>query len=144
MVILLARQNPAVLLRLIGPVHQLSSGSLPEHIELCPPCSYAEAIQAIQGFSVGLIPFKQNVLTASVDPIKYYEYRALGLPVISTLFGEMANRQHEPGVFLVDERHDFDRVVGVALTFRFKADEIEAFRRANSWQARFDASGILP
>ncbi|WP_133512437.1 glycosyl transferase [Candidatus Thiosymbion oneisti] len=143
MVISLARNNPTILLRLIGPVHQLASGPLPENVELRPPCSHAEAIQAIQGFSVGLIPFKQNALTASVDPIKYYEYRALGLPVISTSFGEMVNRWHEPGVFLVGEGHDLDQVVRAALTFRFKAGEIEAFRCANSWKVRFDASGIL-
>ena len=40
-------------------------------------------------FDVGLIPFLKNRLTDSVDPIKYHEYRALGLPVVSTSFGEM-------------------------------------------------------
>ncbi len=49
-------------------------------------------------FDVGLIPFKQNALTAAVDPIKYYEYRALALPVISTDFGEMHERGDLPGL----------------------------------------------
>ena len=56
----------------------------------------------MQGFSAGLIPFIKNELTASVDPIIYYEYFVLGLPVLSTRFGEMALREGSPGVFLVD------------------------------------------
>ena len=104
----------------------------------------------MQEFSVGLIPFKRNALTASVDPIKYYEYRALGLPVLSTCFGEMALRKAESGVFLVSEQAELAHQVRAALDYiraaldyKGEALEIEQFRKANSWEVRFDACGVL-
>jgi len=38
---------------------------------------------------VGLIPFKVNALTKSVNPIKLREYLAAGLPVVSTPLPEV-------------------------------------------------------
>ena len=144
LVIELAKRNPTATVRLIGPVHVPPTAALPANIELLPPCPHPQAIDAMTRFSVGLIPFLRNDLTASVDPIKYYEYRALGLPVASTAFGEMALRREEPGVFLVDEASNLAQLVKEAAAHRSGADQIRAFRRANSWEARFDASGILP
>jgi len=40
-------------------------------------------------FDVGLIPFKVNELTKSVNPIKLREYLAAGLPVVSTPLPEV-------------------------------------------------------
>lgn len=143
LVIALARQNPKINIRLIGPVYISSPEVLPDNIELLPPCSHKDAIQAMLQFSVGLIPFKKNDLTASVDPIKYYEYRALGLPVISTSFGEMIYRNNEPGLFFMDETKDLNYMVKTALAYQYEINEVKDFRDANCWEARFDASGIL-
>jgi len=139
----IACQNPAATIRLIGPVHNPPLRSLPDNVEFLPACSHAEAIEAMLGFSVGLIPFKQNDLTASVDPIKYYEYRSLGLPVISSSFGEMACRGGEIGVFLADEQADLHDLVGSALACHFDVAQIQAFRAGNTWEVRFNASGIF-
>lgn len=144
LVIAIARQNPKASLRLIGPNYVPPSESLPRNIELLPPCSHAQAIQAMMHFSVGLIPFKRNDLTASVDPIKYYEYRALGLPVVSTLFGEMTHRRREPGVFFIEEDTDLNHIIETALAYHCDREEIQAFRDKNNWEARFAASSILP
>jgi len=48
------------------------------------PRPYMELPRFAAHFNVGLIPFKQNQLTASVNPLKLLEYLALGLPVVST------------------------------------------------------------
>lgn len=92
--------------RLIGPVFEQPAGELPDNVKLLPACDHAAALEAMTQFHVGLIPFKRNALTASVDPIKYYEYRALGLPVISTDFGEMSFRSGERGVFITQSESD--------------------------------------
>jgi hypothetical protein len=97
----------------------------------------------MQSFSVGLIPFKQTDLTASVDPIKYYEYRALGLPVISTSFGEMTLRGKQNGVFLVSDQSNLLNVVEQALAYESNKNEIQQFRNENAWGARFDACGLF-
>lgn len=143
LVIKLARCNPSVTVRLIGPIYVRPSAALPPNVELHPPCAHDQAIAAMMGFSVGLIPFKINELTASVDPIKYYEYRGLGLPVISTAFGEMAGRGQEPGVFLPNETWPLGQVVAEALAHDCDPQEIESFRQGNCWEARFDACNLL-
>lgn len=139
----LAEANPSMCIRLVGPIYTLPPGPVPCNIELLPACDHATAIRFMQEFSVGLIPFKRTDLTASVDPIKYYEYRALGLPVISTCFGEMALRDGQTGVFLVDKHSDLVALVRAAIASECEIDEIQKFRTANSWDVRFDASGIL-
>lgn len=45
---------------------------------------YHDIPRFISSFQVGLIPHKVNSLTQSMDPIKIYEYLALGCPVVST------------------------------------------------------------
>jgi hypothetical protein len=98
----------------------------------------------MQDFDVGLIPFKRTDLTASVDPIKYYEYRALHLPVLSTCFGEMALRQGQSGVFLTNKHSELSRMARAAIASKCEIKDIQQFRTVNSWKARFDAAGILP
>lgn len=140
----LATASPSTLVRLIGPVYKTPPRSLPLNVELLPACAHPHAMRLMQEFSIGLIPFSRTSLTASVDPIKYYEYRALGLPVISTQFGEMALRGDEPGVFLADEFSDLANLTNSAVNHRYSAGEVEDFRTKNSWDVRFDSSGILP
>ncbi len=140
----LAEVNPSMCIRLIGPAYITPPEPVPRNIELLPACDHATAIRAMHEFSVGLIPFKCIDLTASVDPIKYYEYRALGLPVLSSRFGEMALREVEPSVYLLDEHVDLAVAVSEALAYKADIDKIQKFRDRNSWEARFAAAGILP
>jgi glycosyltransferase involved in cell wall biosynthesis len=137
-VLRIARAFPRYILRLIGPLLSPAAESLPGNIELLPPCSLPDALAAMQGFSAGLIPFKINRLTKSVDPIKYYEYRAMGLPVLSTAFGEMTLHDIDPGVFLFN-RDNAPAMVEAALALGADLQGAEEFRQSNSWEARFAA-----
>jgi hypothetical protein len=142
-VINLAQQFPDALIRLIGPQYVKYSGALPKNIELFPECPQSEAITYLNKFTVGLIPFKQNTLTQAIDPIKYYEYRAMGLPVISTRFGEMNTRNHQQGVYFFDECNQ-DKITE-ALSDKDNKNNIEninLFRKTNDWQSRFSLCGF--
>ena len=142
-VIALAKARPEDVVRLIGPVFVPATNAvLPKNIEILPPCNHEEALRAMQDFNIGLIPFKQNVLTKSVDPIKYYEYRALGLPIISKDFGEMTFRGKEKGVFVSQSGTDINQFVEKALLFKSNSDEIKEFIRKNSWESRFNGAKI--
>jgi glycosyltransferase involved in cell wall biosynthesis len=142
-VIRLAEKNPSAMVRLIGPVFGSVPVELPQNVELRPACSHPEAIIEMQKFHVGLIPFKTTTLTRSVDPIKYYEYKAAGLPIISTNFGEMSNRVGERGVYIADEKSDLAAIANAALAFELTADEVMIFREMNSWSSRFDQANIF-
>jgi hypothetical protein len=66
-----------------------------------------------------------------------HEYAALGVPVWSSAFGEMAWRRNEPAVHIVAPEADRPRLYS-AMRASASADEhIEAYRRDNDWAARF-------
>jgi glycosyltransferase involved in cell wall biosynthesis len=137
LVLQLARRLPRARLELIGPRHVSPPGNLPSNIYMFPPCKQSEASNHLAGFSAGLIPFRNNSLTAGVDPIKYYEYRAAGLPVLSTSFGEMALRKAEDGVYFLDQANDLSLLVDRALRHRENRTAMTCFRRDHDWRARF-------
>jgi hypothetical protein len=60
---------------------------VPRNIEYLGGKSHDELVQIAARWEVGLIPFKAGRLARSVDPIKIYEYLALGLKVVSTQMG---------------------------------------------------------
>lgn len=142
LVIRIAEARPADCVRLIGPMHVNQPQGLPGNIELLPPCNHKEALRNMQSFDVGLIPFIQNDLTVSVDPIKFYEYRSLGLPIISSNFGEMVYRSDLDGVFISDATMDINMLVDEALSYELHAVESERFIKVNAWDARFDRSTL--
>ena len=141
--IALAKARPKDTVRVIGPLFAEPPCQLPANVELLPALEHKLALQAMLDFDVGLIPFKRNELTASVDPIKYYEYRALGLPVISTGFGEMNLRTAEKGTFVGHDLQGLCGQVEKALAYRPDEDDIRLFRKNNSWETRFAATGLL-
>ena len=142
MVIALAGSNPKARVRLIGPVFG-GTPRMPRNIFLEPAVSHATAIKEMKQFNIGLIPFKATALTASVDPIKFYEYRAMGLPVISSAFGEMALRKECTGTYLVSRDSDMAEAVEQALAYEATHESIVRFREKNSWEARFSQAAIF-
>ena len=139
----MARQLPEVRFDLIGPV-LAPAPSLPANVRLCGECDYEVVQEKLRGFTAGLIPFKVNRLTAAVDPIKYYEYRSAGLPVISTRFGDMSSRESEPSVCLVDALDDHRALLRRIGRLKRCSDEtLKHFRAANNWRSRFQQSRFL-
>lgn len=134
----LARARPDLRFRLIGPRHVDPPADLPVNVELRPPCPHQLAMREMARFAVGLIPFVRNPLTAAVDPVKYYEYRALGVPVLSSAFGEMPHHAaKDPGVHLLQPEFAAGSALDAALSRKDSPAQVEAFREENSWAARF-------
>ena len=132
----LAQQQPEAQIHLIGPLNHLPPRPLRSNVKLLPAISQDQVYARLATFSVGLIPFKQNEITAYVDPVKYYEYRAMGLPVLSSRFGEMQHKEHEAGVFFFEHMpFDVQQIVQAHLG----ASDALAFSQANAWPQRFEA-----
>ena len=127
---------------LAGPLAVPPSRDLPSNVRLLPPCSQAEGIALLRTFSAGLIPFKRNALTSGVDPIKYYQYRGMGLPVLTTRFGEMAERTRAEAVFFLDDAGAIADAMAKAASYRATADEVARVRRDDDWRARFRAAQL--
>lgn len=137
-VIQLAILFPDAIVKLIGPCYSPLPENLPQNIQISPACDHSDAIAAMKQFDVGLIPFKQNQLTASVDPIKFYEYRALGIPVVASAFGEMLFHKESSGVFLSYSLDDIASAVAAALEHQDTLPARTDFVAKNSWQNRFE------
>ena len=132
-----AERTPEADFEIVGPVYNHHNGLLPENVSLLPACSQQEAWQHLSRFDVGLIPFRRVEITAGVDPIKYYEYRAYGLPVLSTKFGEMNKRGTEAGVFLVENADEAAAILQSRPSIATDATTAD-FRRINDWHERFE------
>jgi len=137
LVVQLARRLPNARLELVGPQRVTPPRELPANIHLFPPCKQSEASSHLARFSAGLIPFRNNTLTSGVDPIKYYEYRAAGLPVLSTSFGEMALRTEKDGVYFLDQTDDLSSLVNKTLEHRDDRSAVARFRSDHDWSKRF-------
>ncbi len=144
LVITIAELTPTVTIKLIGPVLGNIPGNLPANIIILPPCSNDAAMKYMRSFSVGLIPFLRNNATRAVDPIKYYEYRALNLPVISTLFGDMQFKVDDPGLYLVSDfsARKLGAVVDAAFAHKAEAGDFK-LKETSAWSARFKDADIL-
>lgn len=66
----------------------------------------------INQFSVGLIPFKVNPLTQSVNPVKLFEYLAVGVPVVSSPLDEVLEFSD---IVYVAENHAFSEKIRIAM-----------------------------
>ncbi len=143
LVLRLAEELPWVRVELVGPCHWRPQVDLPPNVRLLPACPQSETPEHLARFGAGLIPFRRTALTAAVDPVKFYEYRAAGLPVLSTSFGEMALRGARDGVYFLDRSEELRSVVGRALNHRFGRAEIEQFRRDHNWTERFQSSELF-
>jgi glycosyltransferase involved in cell wall biosynthesis len=131
----LASQNPDAQIHLIGPLNHLPPTPLRSNVKLLPAISQDQVYARLASFSVGLIPFKSCEITDYVDPVKYYEYRAMGLPVLSSAFGEMLQRQQEEGVFFFENMpQDLQQIVQAHLSEK----EAFSFSQSNAWQQRFE------
>lgn len=137
LVLQLAQATPQATIRLIGPLDTPPLARLPPNVEWLPACPHPMAMQHMAQFSAGLIPFELNRLTDGVDPIKYYEYAALGLPVLSTPFGEMRHRSQAEGVFHLTPGADLAANVRAALAWQPQAGQLERFHKEHGWAARF-------
>lgn len=113
LVVKIAMAFPHARVRLIGPIYKAPPSLLPDNIEIETAVNHDAAIKEMIKFDVGLIPFLLTPLTKSVDPIKYYEYLACGIPTISTRFGEMVQRSERDGVWLVDAESDLSFIENI-------------------------------
>jgi glycosyltransferase involved in cell wall biosynthesis len=83
-----------------------------------------------------LIPFKVDEITRAVNPLKVYEYLAMGKPVVSSALPELEGM---PYVFTSGTPDEFVENVRRALGTKIDRERIRAFVEANGWENRVEA-----
>jgi glycosyltransferase involved in cell wall biosynthesis len=86
----LARLRPSWSFALVGPVGpgdprtDVSQLAAEPNVHLLGARAYRDLPAVLRAADAGLIPYAANQLTASIFPMKVYEYLAAGLPVVAT------------------------------------------------------------
>lgn len=130
----MAARLPQADIHLYGPLFT-APPQLPGNVRLYGPVSHLQAWDLACGFDIGIIPFAVNRLTEGVDPVKYYEYRAAGLPVWTTAFGEMRQRAGLDGVQTIAAGMDWNALMAAALAWN-NAPDLAACEREFDWRQR--------
>jgi glycosyltransferase involved in cell wall biosynthesis len=136
----LAIRHPNWRIVFIGPSEiDLSSYNRLTNVHFLGPKPYDELIGYVAQFDIGLIPFVKNELTVNVNPVKIYEYFALGKPVVATSLPELW--PFSQLCYLADNAAEFAQQVERAVEDLKAANPEAAARRralaqANTWIAR--------
>lgn len=91
-----ARRLPEVRFALVGPLRGLRRESAlrsTPNITLVGPVAYERVPGLMARLAIGMIPFTPGTLADSTDPIKLYEYFALGKPVVATSMHQLLRFQ---------------------------------------------------
>lgn len=150
----IATALPQAQIHVYGPLESTVPSSLPPNVQLRGVVAHSRIFELMRSWHAGLIPFRHTPLTASVDPVKYYEYRACGLPVLSTMFGEMPHHAaNDTGVWPLET---LEALKPGELEARLRHwHEAQAVQHAQglplspaslqhaTWPARFEAGAIL-
>lgn len=136
------KKLPAVQFLLIGPVtsDQLMPGlhSLMEHDNfiMLGPKPYQALPAYLQRSALGLIPFHLNELTEAVNPIKYYEYLASGLPVVAPLMREMVEMEGPRSLYRNKDQF-YIAITGSLGQSAEQKDRLREFAAQHTWRARY-------
>lgn len=95
-----------------------------------------EQLPALLAFmDVGLLPTHVNEYTRSMFPMKYFEYLAAGLPVVSTPLA--FTRDHDAGLEVADSASEFVGAVEAQLAHgRFSLEQSRQLVGEHTWEAR--------
>jgi len=133
-----AEAKPTWKFYLIGYGGKPEGVSLPENIILLGKKPRKELASYAVNWDVAIVPFKTEQLAAGADPIKIYEYLAMGLPVVVT--GVYPPSGSESFVQRVEGVNAFMDALEKASKERFEREkERIAFAHTCSWSVRVDA-----
>jgi glycosyltransferase involved in cell wall biosynthesis len=106
---------------------------LPSNIQLLGPKNSIEINDIASRWKVGIIPFKINKLSAAVDPIKIYEYLALGLPVVSFFMPQIKDY---PNTSLANSVEEFVKELNSIVQSNKDYTDLDDWLVQNTWKDR--------
>ncbi len=138
-----SEQLPQYYFLFLGPVHP-NVKRMAEKLSRLPNVRFLgfKEYGSIPGylafFEAGIIPFRKTALTASVNPVKLYEYSAAGVPTVATDFSNDL-RQFKDIVFVSRSREEFIDNLRQAVTKRHEptfTNVLQSFAREHDWSKK--------
>ncbi|WP_445149029.1 glycosyltransferase [Baekduia sp. Peel2402] len=111
-----------------------------DNIHLLGARSHDELPAVLRGADAGIIPYASNQLTASIFPMKVYEYLAAGLPVVAT---QLPALDGVTAITTAPDAPSFAAALDAALTQNDDAHRTARSQEAaaHSWEARLEEIG---
>jgi glycosyltransferase involved in cell wall biosynthesis len=121
---------------IIGPGRIPSN--LPPNILVLGPKPFDQLPAYLNHADLGIIPFKDIPHIKFVErPLKYYQYIASGLPVVTVSYGAM--KAMAPHAILADSKEEFVRGIEKALTFtKNERNKLRQVAEEYSWKRIFE------
>lgn len=135
LLVTLAEWHPELQFELLG-FGAPSDLSLPSNVHLLGAVAHEELVPIAADWDVGLIPFVNGKLARGVDPIKIYEYLALGLKCVACRMPQIAGY---PLTFTYAEADDARVAFRRALSHQPTPNEwlaVRGFVQGSSWEKR--------
>lgn len=132
----IAKERPDWSFVFIGPVDtDISSIRTIPNVHLVGRVDYELLPLYAACFDVGIIPFKVNELTKSVNPLKLLEYLSVGIPVVSTFMPEVL--KYSDVVRIAHDKQEFLQALNQSLqdTSQERRQARIEKARAHSWQS---------
>ncbi len=128
----MARKRPNWQFDIIGHFEPKNL-NLPKNILLLGSRTHKDIKEVSRKWSVAIIPFKIGQLYDCSDPIKVYEYLALGLPVVSSISKQLIDY---PMVSMAKDTDDYIRKIEIAAKTSFDKEAVDSFLSNNTWEIR--------
>ena len=144
---IVAKSLPNYEFQLIGRVSDASVTqklvSIP-NIQFIGEVNYQDLPSLVTGWNAGIIPFKITPLTLATNPVKVYEYSALGLPTVSTAMPEVAEISKETkSVQVARDSSEFTEALRNAIGIsNAEKNQLRAWASGQSWDVR--AKSLAP
>lgn len=132
----LAKAFPQYNIVMVGPLYNVTEVPRRPNIHWLGYKDYKDLPAYAQVFDVGIIPFKRTSMVEAVNPIKMWEYMAVGMPIVSVSIPEA--EKYRDLVYTADSHENFIDAVIKALD----EDSLEKrsrrlfTARQNSWLVR--------
>lgn len=142
-----ATRHPNKSFVLVGPVFSALSAAIRRapNIHFPGQIRYADLPSLLKGFAVCIIPFKKDEQSATVFPLKLFEYLGAGKPVVISDFNPDLRAFTSDSVAICTGPAAFSEAIGTALATDSEVRREERIRIAsrNTWQHRAQALGTL-
>jgi glycosyltransferase involved in cell wall biosynthesis len=105
----------------------------PDNVLLLGKVPHNQLPEYAANWDVALIPFRPGNVSRAVDPVKIYEYLALGLPVVTQ---GMPHLEVIPGVRNAESAEAMAVLIEQAAKAAFEREAVRDFLRRNTWPQR--------
>lgn len=124
---------------IVGPVADKSNQPCNPNIHYLGQKPYSQLASYLKHSRVAIIPFKVNKLTVSVTPLKFFEYLAAGVPVVTTVMPDLAG---VPGSTMTSDYDQFLCAIDDYVNMEPQSYERETAKVLDSVQ-KYDWSNLL-